>query len=95
MTAARQRQNERFEGTGIHCNAMIPDSVIAEYCKMNQESADLFNKYYERYSMTARTFTRIQRVARTAADLAGHEIIEREDLTAAIQFRGFDSKYLN
>ena len=95
VTAARQRQNERFEGTGIHCNAMIPDSVIAEYCKMNQESADLFNKYYERYSMTARTFTRVKRVARTAADLAGHEIIEREDLTAAIQFRGFDSKYLN
>lgn len=92
--AARERQTERFRGTSIYCNAMIPDHLLTEYCKLNGEAEKLLRQVHERYGMSARTYSRIQKVALSAADLHGHDVIDRVDIAMAVQFRGFDSKYL-
>ena len=94
IQSARDMQKQRFAGTSVYSNAMIPDNLLREFCQMASDAEILLRQIHDRYGMSARTYSRIQRVARSAADLHGHEKIERIDLAAAVQFRGFDSKYL-
>ena len=92
---ARERQRERFKGTEIYCNAMIPDHLLREYCKLESDAETLLRAVHERCALSARTYSRLQKVALSAADLHGHGSIQRMDIALASQFRGFDSKYLN
>lgn len=91
---ARQRQKERFAGTEIHCNAAMPDNLLREFCKMDKNAEALLQSIFERFGMSARAHSRLQKVALSSADLHGRELIQREDIAAAVQFRGFESKYL-
>lgn len=94
VEAARERQKQRFRGTDIHCNAMIPDRLLREYCHMDSGAADMLKMVYERYGLSARTHIRLQKVALSSADLHGRDTVCREDIATAVQFRGLDSKYL-
>lgn len=94
VEAARERQKERFRGTGIHCNAMIPDRLLREYCHLDSAAADMLKMVYERYGLSARTHIRLQKVALSSADLHGSDTVRKEDIATAVQFRGLDSKYL-
>lgn len=91
---ARDRQKERFRDTEIYCNAMIPDRLLGEYCHLDESAETLLRSVHEHYALSARAYSRIQRVALSAADLHGHAVIERMDIAMAVQFRGFESKYL-
>lgn len=91
---AREKQKERYAGLGFHSNATIPDSYLDAFCQMEHEAEVMFGKMYEHYQMSARTGMRIKKVARSAADLHGNDLIQCEDISMAVQFRGFESKYL-
>ncbi|MBE6851689.1 MAG: ATP-binding protein [Ruminococcus sp.] len=91
---ARNRQKERFRGTDIYCNAMMPDHLLREYCRMDAQAESLLKAVFERYGLSARAHSRLQKVALSSADLHGSDVIRREDIAVAVQFRGFDSKYL-
>ena len=43
--------------------------------------------------LSGRAFSRVLKVARTIADLAGREHIEPSDILEAVQFRAIDRKY--
>ena len=94
VEAARARQNERFKGTDIYCNAMIPDNMLADCCQMDEAAEVLLRQAHLRYGLSARAFSRLQRLALTSADLNGNDHITRSDIAVATQFRGFASKYL-
>lgn len=94
VEAARQRQKKRFEGTEIYCNAMIPDHLLREYCKLEPDAEDLLKAVFERFCLSARSHSRLQKVALSSADLHGSPVIRKADIAMAVQFRGFDSKYL-
>ena len=91
---ARNRQAERYAGMGFYDNANIPDHFLDKFCQMTPDAEELFGKLYMFYHMSARTGIRIKKMARSAADLHGHEKINSEDISMAVQFRGFNSKYL-
>ncbi len=95
VEAARDRQKARFQGTNIHCNAMIPDHLLREYCVLEPDAEQLLKAVFERYCLSARAHSRLQKVALSSADLHGSAAIRREDIAMAVQFRGFDSKYLH
>lgn len=93
VEAARERQKARFKGTEIHSNASMPDHLLREFCKMDQAAQDLLKAAFERYGLSARAYTRLQKVALSSADLNGRDEITSTDIAVAINFRGFESKF--
>ena len=91
---ARQLQEERYKGLGFYNNAAIPDAYLEEFCQMEDDAEIMFGKMYDYYHMSARTGMRIKKVARTSADLRNRKKICCEDVSVAVQFRGFQSRYL-
>ncbi len=91
VLAARERQLARYAGSGITCNARLTGSMLRRYCPLSPSQQDMLLTAVEQFSLSARAFDRILRVARTIADLAGHELPTDNDLFEAIQFRQFES----
>ncbi len=95
VTAARNIQTERFKGTGINCNANITPDKLREYCVLSDAADKFIGNAFDKLGLSARAYDRILKVARTIADLSGSEIIQKEHISAAIQFRSLDRKYWN
>lgn len=93
VNKARKIQTERYKGTGITCNARLTPAMLKKYCVMSEEASKYLALSFERLGMSARAYDRILKVARTVADLAGSEIIEKEHIFSAISFRSLDRKY--
>ena len=55
----------------------------------------MLHKAFDSMGMSARAYDRILKVARTAADLDGAEVIDLNHIALAIQFRTLDKKYFN
>lgn len=93
VNAAHRIQQERFAGTGITANARIPSSGIKRWCVLTPDAQALLRAAYEKLEMSVRGYDRLLKVARTIADLAGSEIITRQHIGEAIQYRSLDRKY--
>lgn len=89
VNAARAIQRERY-GTGTMCNAYIGSKELRNYCALTPECESLMQLAFDTMGLTARSYDRILRVARTIADLAGEENISEEHIAEAIQYRTYD-----
>lgn len=89
---ARKIQRERFAQASNYCNAHMSNKDIKEYCQVDQTGRDLLRQAAQRYSLSARAYTRILKLARTIADLEGAGRIELPHLAEAIQYRSLDRK---
>jgi len=90
VNEAREIQLRRFEGSGIENNAAMDVRMIGKYCALDSACEQLMKSAYERLTLTARSYDRILRVARTIADLDGMENITPSHLAEAIQYRTYD-----
>jgi magnesium chelatase family protein len=91
VLAARDRQLARLRRWDLGCNAEMPAAVMRECCRLDDAGERLLAKLVEeRKSLSARSIDRLLKVARTIADLLGHEDIERDDLVEASSFRAVD-----
>ena len=91
VIAARRIQEERFKPfKGIHCNAMMTEKMVHQFAEPDAESLDMLRMAMERLKLSARAYTRILKVARTIADLAGSEKVESLHIAEAIGYRNLD-----
>lgn len=93
VNRARKKQNERFEGTGITCNAKMTPSATRKFCILSEEADGLLKQSFDSMGLSARAYDKILRIARTIADLDDSEIIEFVHIAEAIQYRSLDRKY--
>ncbi len=91
VIAARKIQEERFkEYKGIHCNAMMTERMIHEFAEPDAQSLDMLRMAMEKLKLSARAYSRILKVARTIADLAGSEKVQSMHIAEAIGYRSLD-----
>ena len=90
VNAARRRQTQRFGPGGADCNAHMSQQEMAACCGLDEGGQALMRSAYDRMGLTARSYDRILRVARTIADLDGSDAITTAHLAEAIQYRTLD-----
>ena len=72
------------------CNARMGPNELRRHCKLDEESDELMKMAFETFGLTARSYDRILKVARTIADLAGSAAIADEHLFESINYRKSD-----
>ena len=87
VDAARAIQAARFGPDGPACNAQMSSRELAEFCALDAAASALIQGAFDRLGLTARSYDRILRVARTIADLDGAAGIGVDHLAEAIQYR--------
>ena len=90
VNAARGAQQKRFAGTEIHKNADMDTKALNRLCALDADREALMHRAFDSMGLTARSYDRILRVARTIADLDGSECIGAAHIAEAIQYRSFD-----
>lgn len=86
-------QQERYKGRKIWTNAMMGVSELKEFCSLGKSEEELMQKAYTSLRLTARTYHKILKVARTIADLDGSGTIRGCHLKEALGYRMIDKKY--
>ena len=80
-------QKERYDGLKIANNARLTPRQTEEYCPLDRACAKVMESAFRRYHLSARSYHRILRTARTVADLAGSDAICEEHLLEALSYR--------
>ena len=91
VIAARTRQRERL-GDSARLNAHLRGAELRRHCDVGDAGRRLLDVATARLGLSARAYTRILRVARTIADLAGEARISTAHLAEAIQYRSLDRR---
>lgn len=93
VEAVRSIQQKRYEGQDILNNAMLGVRQIDEFCRLGKEEEFLMKQAFTFLNLTARTYHKILKVARTIADMDGGGQIRLPHLKEAIGYRTVDKKY--
>ena len=87
VAEARERQRVRLEGSGASCNGEMDARVVRRHVVLEQRAAEALARAYSVGALSARGRHRVLRVARTIADLEGHERVSHQDLLTALGLR--------
>ncbi len=89
VNAAREKQRVRFSDRAMS-NARMQAKELRAFCAPDAEGEALMKAAFDTMHLTARSYDRILRVARTIADLEGADTIRADHLAEAIQYRTYE-----
>ncbi len=90
---ARKIQEERFKNErSIKYNSSMNTKDIKKYCVLGKEEEEFLKKVFKTKKLSARTYHKVLKVARTIADLAGSNDIKIEHLSEAASYRGLEER---
>ena len=93
---ARKIQARRFEGQeheGRPLNADLTVRQMEDFCQTDEDGAKLLSQAAQQFSLSARAYHRVLKLARTIADLDGHPVIARRHLAEALTYRWRDPAF--
>lgn len=93
VAAAWERQQSRFQGTGIFFNSQMKSGDISRWCTLGTREEQFLQSVFQKMNLSARAYHRILKVARTIADLDGAEQIREHHLGEAVGYRGLDERF--
>ena len=89
---AREIQKVRFAEDGIFCNAAMTGRMMERYCPLSPECRAVLQNIIDSMGLSVRACSRIIKLARTIADLAGLPDILPEHLVEAASYRFLDKQ---
>ena len=94
VVAARGRQAERRRRLGFASltNASLSPAELEAVCRLDAAGDALLQKSASELGLSARAFSKVRKVARTIADLAGDEDVRAQHVAEAIQYRVLDRR---
>jgi magnesium chelatase family protein len=89
VAGVRQLQVDRMG----HCNAQLEGRDLRSVCALEGGALDLLENATDRFNLSARAYQRVQRVARTIADLARADSIAVPHIAEALSLRQLDKRH--
>jgi magnesium chelatase family protein len=87
VAATRAVQTARLEGTHMRTNAQLDGEMLEAHATPDEPGRKLLAQAAEAMRLSARSYTRMLRVARTIADLSGAEKVGRIHVAEALSYR--------
>ncbi|MES3005040.1 MAG: YifB family Mg chelatase-like AAA ATPase [Patescibacteria group bacterium] len=87
VAKARKIQEKRYEGLKIKTNAELSAKELVTKINLAENVKDLLNKSAKQLDLSARSYHRIIKLARTIADMEGSEEITENHILEALQYR--------
>ncbi|MCG2685836.1 YifB family Mg chelatase-like AAA ATPase [Candidatus Parcubacteria bacterium] len=87
VQAAREIQLQRFAEMNLVCNANMKNREVKAFCSLSSECLNLLRQAVSQLGLSARSYFKVIKVARTVADLMGEEAIAVPHLAEALQYR--------
>ena len=89
----REVQKERFKNyKNIHFNSQMTTNEIKKFCNIGETEKEYLRKIFNVKKLSARTYHKVLKVARTIADLDKKENISVEHLVEACSYRNLEDK---
>ena len=92
VNKARNIQLKRYKEFGIFSNSELTSKLIEKFCILKPSSQIILEKYFKKNSLSARSYSRILKVARTIADLDKSKNIEDSHILEALRYRSLDKR---
>ena len=93
VSRAREFQEQRFSGYPFSFNSRMDTSAVRSFCQLDRDSRQILKQAFDKFGMSARSYDRVIKVARTIADIDQCEEIQLGHVAEAIQYRSLDRKY--
>lgn len=87
VNQVRQKTRERFRKEGYYINAEMSSAAVRQHCVLGESEQLLLKQAVDQLHLSARSYFRILKIARTIADLDNAEQVSIAHLAEALQYR--------
>lgn len=84
---ARDIQEVRFKKSKFHANSELTTRAVKEFCPLSAQCQSMLNLAARQFDLSARSYFKVVKIARTIADLAGERDISPGNIGEALQYR--------